>query len=309
MKNIKLSLLILIIAFTSCSTETTEYDTPEINLEYSIDNDANFVNVLEAKNIADEIFLTNKKMFSKRSSKKQIYKIKSIGENKNNPSYYIVNYEDGGFIIVSSDKRMYPILAFSAENNFDLNSENYPDLLVNWLFEQDKYVNDLRRGKVKEVFNFDDHWKINSIENYILTSNKKNTALKTSQGRNYTPISSHGPLISTRWGQGVGYNNFAPYKNCSKYDNGRTPTGCVATAMSQIMKYHNYPNSYNWSIMPNQVYSLTDTSSGANEISRLMRDVGNSVGMDWGCESSGAKTKDVANALKNTFGYQSANYK
>ncbi len=300
MKYLKLNLLILITVFSSCSTETTDYN--ELN---SIDNDSSFVNISEARNIANKIFLTNYKMFSKGSSKKQISKITSIGDKK--PSYYIVNYEKEGFIIISSDKRMYPILAFSDKNNFDLTSEVYPDLLVNWLYEQDKYVKELREGKIEEVFNFDEHWKTSSIENHILTSSKNKIVSKTSS-RNYTPISSHGPLISTHWGQGVGYNNFAPYKNCSKYDNGRTPTGCVATAMSQIMKFHNHPNNYNWSIMPNQVYSSTATSNGANEISRLMRDAGNSVGMDWGCESSGAETKDAVNALKNTFGYQSANY-
>lgn len=174
------------------------------------------------------------------------------------------------------------------------------------MFEQDKYVNDLRKARIEEIFKFDEHWEINSMESRMLMSNKVNLASRSVPGRNFTLISSHGPLISTRLGQGVGYNNSAPNKSCSEYSNGKTPTGCEARAMSQIMRFHIYPNTYNWSIMPNQVY--TSTSNGANEINRLKRDAGNSVGMDWGCDGSGADTENVINALKNTFGYQSANY-
>jgi streptopain len=307
MKYSKLILLLFIIAFNSCSTEIVENDAIQVQLENSIDTDSNFVNLSEVKGIANEIFSSSKKMLSKGTTKKQIKEIKPISDHGKQTSYYIINYEGGGFIIISADKRVYPILAFSNENNFDLNSEYYPGLLVNWLFGQDNYVNKLRDGKIKEVYNLEDHWKVSAIENRIISA-KQNLDFKTTETRNYTLISSHGPLISTSWGQGLGYNNSAPYGNCSDYSNGRTPTGCVATAMSQIMKFHNYPSNYNWSIMPNHIYSSTTTSSGANEISRLMRDAGNYVGMDWGCELSGADTEDAANALKNNFGYQSANY-
>jgi len=307
-KFLKISLLIFVIIFNSCSSDNIQDDSLNLENENFIENDSSFVSITEAKDIANQIFFSNKKMFSKGNEKKRVTEIKPVGTTEDKASYYIVNFEEGGFVIISSDKRMYPILAYSEKNNFDLTSENYPDLLVNWLFEQDKYVNDLRKGKIEEIFKFDEHWKINSMESRMLKSNKVNFASKTNSGRNYTLISSHGPLISTSWGQGVGYNNSAPNKSCSEYSNGRTPTGCVATAMSQIMKFHSYPNTYNWSIMPNRVYSSTSTSNGANEISRLMRDAGNSVGIDWGCDGSGADTEDAANALKNTFGYQSATY-
>lgn len=307
MKYLKLSLVIFIITFCSCSTESTTDDIIYANSDESVNKDSNFVDISEVRSIANEIFSSNNRMLSKEGAKKNIKEIKPISDNEKNPSFYIINFEGGGFIILSADKRIYPILAYSNQNNFDLNSESYPDLLVDWLFEQNSYVQDLREGRIKEIFNFEKHWQVNAIENHLVSGNS-DWALKTSEGRDYTPISSHGPLISTSWGQGVGYNNSAPHGNCSNYSNERTPTGCVATAMAQIMRFHNYPNNYNWSIMPDRIYSSNATSSGANEISRLMRDAGNSVAMDWGCENSGAKTEDATNALKNTFGYQSASY-
>ena len=305
---VKPTLLLFLLFIYSCSPDNIKFHSLDIENNNSIKNDSSFVSLTKAKDIADKIFITNKKMFSKGDEKKRIREIKSIGTTENKASFYIINFEEGGFVIISSDKRTYPILAFSEKNNFNLTSESYPNLLVNWMFEQDKYVNDLRSGKIEDVFKFDDHWNISSIENRMLNSNKINLAEQTDTARNYKLISSHGPLVSTSWGQGVGYNNFAPNKSCSEYSNGRTPTGCVATAMSQIMRFHSHPNTYNWSIMPNQVYNSTSSSNGANEISRLMRDAGNSVDMDWDCDGSGAYTQDALNALKNTFGYQSATY-
>lgn len=60
--------------------------------------------------------------------------------------------------------------------------------------------------------------------------------------------------------------------------------------------------------MPHQIYSSNSSSAGANEIARLMRDVGDAVDMDWGCDGSGANTKDdTPMAFKNSFNYSSAN--
>ena len=43
-----------------------------------------------------------------------------------------------------------------------------------------------------------------------------------------------GPLMQTTWGQGSPYNSFTP---------SNTPTGCVAVATAQIMRYHEWPNN------------------------------------------------------------------
>ncbi len=81
---------------------------------------------------------------------------------------------------------------------------------------------------------------------------------------------------------------------------GRAWTGCVATAMAQVMKHHKHPTNYNWSDMPN--------SYGNTYISSLMRDIGDAVGMKYTCDASKAYADDIAPALKNTFGYNSASY-
>ena len=71
--------------------------------------------------------------------------------------------------------------------------------------------------------------------------------------------------------------------------------------MAQIMNFHEFPNNYNWDNMPDLW--------GTSETARLMRDIGDAVDMNWGCNSSGADTQDeVASSFRNDFGYSSASY-
>jgi len=79
-------------------------------------------------------------------------------------------------------------------------------------------------------------------------------------------------------------------------------TGCVATAIAQVMRYHEFPNSYTWTGMPNWIPNNTVGEGSAPEVARLMRDVGDAVDMNYGAASSGACTCDADNALEG-FGY------
>lgn len=115
------------------------------------------------------------------------------------------------------------------------------------------------------------------------------------------PMIEVGPLIKTEWGQGVGYNDRLFNGKCSEYSNGKYPTGCVATALAQVMKYHKYSNKrHDWDGM------LEKTGSDAT--ARLMRDLGNALNMKYSCDGSSAYVKDIPNVLKD-WGYKSAKHK
>jgi hypothetical protein len=111
-----------------------------------------------------------------------------------------------------------------------------------------------------------------------------------------------GPLLNSTWGQWCSYNEQAPSRNCTNgcWTNPNAPTGCVATAMSQVLRYWAHPNQfgYNYATMP--------VAQGNGEVQRMMRDAGNSVDMDWGCNGSGANDYKVDNEFKNTFNFSSA---
>lgn len=87
---------------------------------------------------------------------------------------------------------------------------------------------------------------------------------------------------------------------CSDTGNGRAWAGCVATAMAQVMKYHQFPSNYPWSSMPN--------TGGSSNTSLLMHEIGSSVNMNYGCDGSGAFSNNIPDAFTDDFGYQSASY-
>lgn len=101
--------------------------------------------------------------------------------------------------------------------------------------------------------------------------------------------SQQNQLLSTTWGQQNGFNQYTP----NQY-----PAGCVAVAVGQIMKYHQYPTSFNWNGMPNTY--ATETTA------RFLKDVGESVDTKYNADGSSAKIEDALSALKNVYGYTNA---
>jgi hypothetical protein len=138
------------------------------------------------------------------------------------------------------------------------------------------------------------------------------------------------PLIQTQWDQSPYYNELCP----TNYyvSNEHTVTGCVATAMAQVMKYWNYPahgsgyhsyqcnfgtqsanfagTTYDWSHMPNQL-SASSSATQINAIATLMYHCGVSVDMNYGFSSNGgssASTPNVADALISYFKYDNSTH-
>ena len=101
------------------------------------------------------------------------------------------------------------------------------------------------------------------------------------------------PLVKAKWNQRAPFNNLCPEGS---------PSGCVATAMAQVMHYHQWPASYDWSKMKTS-YSDTDTGAAADAVAKLMADCGEKVFMKYGKESSSAKSHLVSEALRYDFGY------
>ena len=144
----------------------------------------------------------------------------------------------------------------------------------------------------------------------------------SNNGAKATPVV--GPLIQTQWDQGNPYNLYCP---------SGTVTGCVATAMAQVMNYWQYPahgigshayipedhpeygtqscdfnnTFYNWTNMAN-TYSGSSSTVQKQAVATLMYHCGVSVEMNYGPGStggSGASTENVAIALKTCFNYSS----
>lgn len=81
--------------------------------------------------------------------KKQIEEVFPLISQNSKPVSYIINYRGGGFIILSADDRMFPILAYSDKNIFPVDSKNYPGGVAIWLSHIKKIL-----IKYQKVINF-----------------------------------------------------------------------------------------------------------------------------------------------------------
>lgn len=125
------------------------------------------------------------------------------------------------------------------------------------------------------------------------------------------------PMINTLWGQGQYYNELCP-KKC--------PTGCVATAMAQIMKYYEYPEhgtgyysymsrsrrfncsydfsqTYDWDNVLNSYSFHVSQNASDLAVANIMYACGVSVSMDYDTNGSGAYAPDIPYALSAYFRY------
>ncbi len=214
--------------------------------------------------------------------------------------FYVFNVDTIGFVIVSGDDTVIPILGYSDQGNF--HSDNMPPAFQKWLEGYKNEIIYVVSNDIKATEDINKQWSLQ------ITNKNSNTTLSTN--------AIVGPLIQTHWDQ-------APYYNAQCPTN--TYTGCVATAMAQIMKFWNYPVSgtgfhsyshsqygtrsanfgnttYQWNSMPNQLTSSSSTSQ-INAVATLMYHCGVSLDMNYGTDGSSAPTPSVVSSLINYFGY------
>ena len=131
------------------------------------------------------------------------------------------------------------------------------------------------------------------------------------------------PLLETTWGQDTPYNNLCPTERDN--ESIKYPTGCVATAMAQIMYYHQYPEkglgsitysfqdrilsadfnntTYQWNLMQPTYTKGNYSDESAEAVATLMFQCGASIKMKYNVGGSGAYVYDAATALRKNFGY------
>ena len=211
---------------------------------------------------------------------------------------YIFNVEgNGGFVVVANDDAVTPILGYSERGNLDV--ANMPENMRAWL---KGYADEIAWVKSARTI---DGEKSNSLD--VDMGESKPTAVKTAIA----------PLLTTRWNQRDPYNALCPNNYV---------TGCVATAMAQVM-YYTETHAGNsttqttttipayglstqdipagtpiyWESMIDS-YAGSDTGEQAQAVAELMLYVGTSVQMEYG-PSSSANSANAAPALKTYFDY------
>ncbi len=269
----------------------------------------------EALNIANSFYqkaqVSTKRMSTDLSTLKLAYTCTygiSTKSTSDKAYYYVFNRGDNnGFIIISGDDRAKDILGYSDSGKFDINS--LPPNFSAWL---NFYKEELK-------------CMIDQPESTTASTVQLSESISTNI-RQSTYSTSVSPLLSgIKWDQGEPYNNLCPIINDSTSE--RAATGCVATAMAQVMKYYNWPVSgtgsntytpsgfsaplsvdfsktaYDWTNMTD-TYDNSSTAIQKNAVATLMYHAGVSVNMMYG-EYSSASSVNMAKALIGYFSYDS----
>ena len=216
--------------------------------------------------------------------------------------FYVFNAGTTGFVIVSADDRFRPIVGYSDEGTFD--TENMSPELAFYL---DKIIEARTSRNAVRFDNTEQEWQSVATTGKLISRNG-------GRGVDY--------ICTTKWNQDSPYNLYAP--EASSGPGGRCYAGCVATAMSQVMKRWNHPTqgsgnhyyycygygsqsanfgatTYDWEHMPDRLGGASQEEIEA--VALLMYHCGVSVDMQFSPSGSGANSWDVPDAIQRYFSY------
>ncbi|MBQ5457139.1 MAG: C10 family peptidase, partial [Bacteroidales bacterium] len=213
--------------------------------------------------------------------------------------FHVYNLEPTGFVIVSAERSVEPLLAFSYESTCS-QTDRHPSVeaVLKSYSEQIAYA--IKNGQIASSHT-NAEWEHYSATDF--------------SARNMRTVA---PLLITKWDQGKYFNSACPEDAHGK--DGHVVVGCVATAIAQIFNYFRYPTQgtgsygydhpdyghlevnfaeqhYDYDYMP-----VKPTDYNEN-LARLLYNIGVSVDMNYGPNGSGMNNHKGAYTMRNYFGY------
>ena len=236
---------------------------------------------------------------------------------------YAFNMENGGFIVASADSRTLPVLGYSTTGSIDW--DNMSDNMREWLKSYDEAI-----ATLGDRTDFVDG----------------NSTDETGTRQDRTPVE---PLIKTHWDQDAPYWDKVPLYNGAdpNYKGKKCYTGCVATALAQVMYFYQWPKTvpngipdydistsylgsnkvwhmdalppvvFEWENMletyikfnpETQKYDQLGDNIQRNAVATLMRYCGQATTMEYSPDGSTASVYSYETALKDYFNYESVQF-
>lgn len=245
-------------------------------------------------------FLSNHQPALKASKMKMAArKMMTVTPAAESTAYYVFNIgQDNGYVMVSGSDLAPEVLAYATSGSFD--QQTMPENKRAWL-----------QGYADQIA-------------YL-----ESTGGKYETQRKVVERAAIEPLLTSTWNQQAPYNDLCPLSNGE-----RTVTGCVATALAQVIYYHKYPaqttqpipgyttqtlqfaipetpvTAIDWNNMLDN-YNGTETEEENQAVATLMMLCGRAVAMNYNVSAvggSGAFTSSCVDALRNYFGYDQTAY-
>jgi hypothetical protein len=242
---------------------------------------------------------------------REVMNVETFTDDNGNPAYYVVYLEPAGFVVVSADDLVEPIIAFANDGVFEPSAENPLGALV---------TRDIK-GRIAGIRN-------------TISLQTEGTVWARGKWRHFIDVAGtvEKPFVKSKWGQTttcgkISFNYYTP----ANY-----PCGCTATAMAQVMRYHEHPNGrasvgskrfeikvddnpqyaytrggdgdggpYQWSLMeldPN----CNTTRVQREAIGALCYDASVAAKTEFADDASSSNLRDARTALLGTFMYSNA---
>jgi hypothetical protein len=278
----------------------------------------------------------------------QVREVQTFQNGQQGIAYFVVCLEPQGFVIVPGDDLVEPIIAFVSQGQYDPSSANplgawvtrdVPQRVARVRAAAAQALGEgapfLPQGSQARALSKWQSLQNQGLESGLLENHGQESGLATVSDPRVDP------LVVTRWSQDrvadsptgkACYNYYTPPGAAGSAAN--YPCGCVATAMSQLLRYHRFPligvgtakfpikvddrekqealrggdgkgGAYNWDNMV-PVPGGSTTPAQLQAIGALTHDAGTAIKMEYTSASSGANTTDVGPALVSVFKYSNA---
>ncbi|MBN1388827.1 MAG: C10 family peptidase [Bacteroidales bacterium] len=213
----------------------------------------------------------------------------------NEPDIFVINIKEGGWILISGDKRTIPVLGFDYEGFFAMPDKKENITSYDWIFSYSQQIKKIREEKSMTVHQ---GWKIDAADDKGMEENRVVVE----------------PLIKTKWNQGAGWNRFCPEDSLGP--GGHTYVGCVAVAMAQALSVYQVPDTgtstnkiyrEDYGIIEakfNETHYIWDSMSldePDDYNSLLLFHCAVAVNMNFGPDGSSARTSDARSAMGRYF--------
>lgn len=218
---------------------------------------------------------------------------------------YAVNFREGGWVMVSANDVIEPIICFNVTGNFSKGSEDEEENPILEVFADGIKVENtsLKSSNAKVKAKWDE-----LIEN---TTSKKQNGLKSlptiTYKKDYPNLGTFEQVPNflideeqrrIEWNQYRPYNDFCPKKSCSQTSNGRTPAGCTAIAVSQIVNWGYFKdNGFDWKSMPAR--QVSSSSAATLDMSRAIKQIADQLHTEYTCNGSSAYLQFAPPILKS----------
>lgn len=227
---------------------------------------------------------------------------------------HLIEYANGGWIMMTNDLSIYPVLAYSSKGFWDSDTNNMPPGLVGLLEDYYEQIEEIRMDMQRKQYVEDanknrEAWDGLQSLNSDFSKNLNTRVQAKGYTMNLLADDSRGgdPMWNQSYNENItapAYNKFmpkagelpsilcvpAPWK-CDIHGK-RKPVGCAPVAMGQLFRYWQFPPQYDWDKMPRALYDATDVRI-VNNVAHLLKACAEAADVEYCCAGSWATTNEL----------------